>query len=102
MLDSQLFFGFPVDSTYQALLDKKSPSLLSLFIKDHPDYLYYIEERGTRYLGKKIGPRLEVSKLDLNQNHIYSLLKRLVPEYPYETIPLALFAVLDTPTSVFS
>lgn len=91
--DYQIFLGFPVNPSFQEQLKQVSIELVSTFIQDHPDYLQRIEHRGIPYLGKGIGSLVDCASVDLIQENIYSLLKRLVPDYPYQEHALILFAI---------
>jgi hypothetical protein len=93
IFDYQLFLGFPLSDIYLSQLSQLSPELCSVFIKNHSDYLHQVEIEGKIYLGKYLGPFVDFSSLELIQNNIYSLLKRLIANYPYESYPLVLLAV---------
>lgn len=91
MYSANLFLGFPVDSKYASLLD----SVKSHFIlNEEGSYLQEITHHNKRYLGKMVGNLSDLSSLELLESNIYSLLKKLIPHYPYEEIPLKLFSVL--------
>ncbi len=85
MLDHQLFLGFPLSADYQHALDPLPSSLKKMFIQMTPSpYLQQIEYERISYLGKFLGPCFELSSLNEMESHIYSLLKRLLPAYPYQ------------------
>lgn len=88
MFDSELFLGFPLHSLYEAKLEEIPHSLRIFFIQDHPDYLQQVTHDGISYLGKQLEKTIDLRTLDALEVHIFSLLKRLVPEYPYENTPL--------------
>lgn len=87
----ELFLGFHVPAEYAGKLNRVSPEVLALFIQDNPVYLRQVVIDDVVYLGKFIGKNVEVDTLSLIQNHILSLLKKLVPEYPYSEDDLLLF-----------
>jgi hypothetical protein len=94
MYDSQLFLGLPVSHSFQRELDQLPASLHEVFIQNKSSsYLQQVEYEGVRYLGKYLGSSIELVELDSSQNHIYSLLKKLIPHFPYEQNPLLLFAL---------
>lgn len=94
MFELQLFLGFPVDSVYQQKLKLLSFPEKDLFIqKGDSLYLQEIESEGVVYLGKSLGVCVEIESLNPLQIHVYSLLKRLIPDYPYEEKPLLLLAI---------
>lgn len=94
MFDHQLFLGLPLSESYQQELAKLPVSTRDAFIQSQSSlYLQQIENEGRIYLGKSLGPSVELSTLESIQAHIYSLLKKLVPHYAYEEHPLLLFAL---------
>lgn len=94
MFEYQLFLGFPLTEDYQRELSKLSPSFLDMFIQHPPSpYLQQIESEGIVYLGKSLGSSIELTSLDSQEAHIYSLLKKLVFHYPYPKHPLVLIAL---------
>lgn len=96
MYSAQLFLGFPVDKTFAMALQKANPAILAIFIQDNENYLREITWQDTRYFGKYVGKAADLNTLDMLEANIYSLLKKLVPEYPCLQVPLTLFPVLET------
>lgn len=93
MFDRELFFGFPLDPIYIKKLEKINPYLYSQFIGDSEEYLKEVNAEGLRYLGKNLGKITSIAKLELIEANIYSLLERLVPDYPYNETSLYLFSL---------
>ena len=94
MFDAALFLGFPVDMAYLKAIEAVDPNLKAYFLNcQNGDYLCEVNHEGIRYLGKFAGQISNISDLGLLQNHIYSILRRVAPHYPYETIPLVLFSL---------
>ena len=93
MLNLELFVGFPVDSLFAKELDKANSSVVSTFIQDAGDYLHDYTHNDIRYLGKRAGRNLTLTQLDLLENNIYSLLRKIVPDFPYDETPLYLFPI---------
>lgn len=89
--DYQLFLGFLLTEPFLAQFNLVSSDLKSVFI--HPQYLQLIQLEGQTYLGKYLGARVEYPALELMQANIYSLLRRLIYDYPYEQFSLVLLAV---------
>lgn len=89
-MKSQLFLGFAIDSLFSRKLDLVSPEVKNLFISEKDDYLNSFEHEGIPYLGKKLKNPLAFDDLQLQEMHIYSLLRRLVAEHPYENSSLIL------------
>jgi hypothetical protein len=103
--NTSLFLGLLVDSQFSVELDKNSKDLLSYYIKSSDEYLREVDFDGKRYLGKFIQNEEPIYQLELIETHIISLLKKLVPHYPYENSHLVLFAIpskSDNPTSPYS
>ncbi len=94
MFDSILFLGFPMSDAYQQELQLLPAVEQELFIQNQvSSYLQRIENEGIVYLGKSLGTSIELATLESIHSHIYSLLKKLVPHFPYEQHPLLLLAI---------
>jgi hypothetical protein len=93
-----LFFGFPVDERYGAALANVDPKIYHLFVDNNANstYLQLINYRDQQYLGKHLGALIECGTLELLQANIYSLLRKLVPEYSYEEVPLRLLSFIPS------
>lgn len=87
-----LFFGFPINETFQQKLEKIPEGVRALFLQGN-EYLQLIEKEGISYLGKCLGDSSDSSSLELAQAHIISLLKLLVPDHTYEQHELVLLAI---------
>lgn len=85
-----LFLGFPIGPAFEAKLAQVNPSTLALFTQGGDTYLELCETADARYLGKDLGALSDLATLELMESNIYSLLKHLVPEYPYAHHPLVL------------
>ena len=90
----QLFLGFLITPSYSDLLSCLPEAVIKSFVNPSDfNYLQEIECEGRRYLGKIIENGIDLSSLELLQANIYSLLKRLVSDYPYENQSLVLFPI---------
>lgn len=89
----ELFLGFPVDDLFALQLENANHNLVKEFTKENDQYLSEIRYKEMRYIGKKAGSIATLSQLELLQENIYSLLKRLVPNFPYEESPLYLLSL---------
>ncbi len=75
-------------------LKRVDAKLAALFIRnDTEDYLREIIHQDCHYLGKFAGEVSDCHHLRLLEVNIYSLLKKIVPGYPCEGVPLQLFPV---------
>lgn len=93
MFEYSLFFGFPLaDDAYRQELEK-IPSHVRLLFMQGGEYLELVVDNQISYLGKRLGDCIDGSSLDLLQDHIISLLKRLVPSYQYNKNDLVLLAI---------
>lgn len=96
MFTHQLFLGLPVSVSYGNQLGLLPKSLRDAFIQqDSSDYLRQIESDGVTYLGKCVESPLVMDALESMETHIISLLKMLIPDYPYHEHPLVLLALMD-------
>jgi hypothetical protein len=95
MYNARLFLGFPKEHELNFALQKINPALLSAFIQGDENYLKEIVYEKKKYLGKYISNPADLQTLELLQENIYSLLKRLIPDYPYQNTPLSLLPILE-------
>lgn len=93
MPDYQLFYGIPVDKLLSEELTKINPTLKAIFIQSNSDYLQEITFKDKKYLGKFVGKICSLQSLELFENNIYSLLDKIVPEYPFRQQPIVLFPI---------
>jgi len=94
MFETVLFLGIPLSSSYQLLLDQLPLAERELFISSSDSsYLQKVENNGGEYLGKYLEQPVDMSTLELSNAHVYSLLKKLIPHFPYEDHPLFLLAL---------
>lgn len=91
MFETQLFLGFPVDKLYATELDKVNPNLLSQYVNESDDYLKEIIHNEIRFFGKNLGKIITLPQMELFETNIYSILSKLVPDYPYDETPLYIF-----------
>lgn len=91
MFSLEMFLGFPMDAAFGEALERLDPQVAALFIRDDDHYLKQVVDEDVSYLGKFVGSVCDSATLDLMEKNIYSLLKKLVPDYPYEAVPLILF-----------
>lgn len=94
MFEYRLFFGFQLDDVCRSDLNKLPKAIKVLFILNgNSDYLQEIEVRGNSYLGKFLNECTEIPSLDLIGKNVLSLLKRLLPDCPYDENSLVLLTV---------
>ena len=91
MSDQRLFLGLPLNESYHRELKKIPLPVKETFIQEQPsDYLQQIEKEGVFYLGKSMDSPYDMASIDAFETHVYSLLKKLIPDYPYDQHPLLL------------
>lgn len=90
-----LFLGFLIDSSFQKELSKLESPLKSLFIQKNHDYLTEYSFKEKQFLGRFIGKSIDLSHFELSSTNIYSLLKKIVPNYPYDQSELWLIPVIE-------
>lgn len=93
--EAHLFLGFPIDDDFDQHLKKVDTQLLEHYVGNGDDYLKEVFFHNTRYLGKFAGRGSHLADLDLLEENIYSLLKKIVPQYPYEETSLVLFPATE-------
>jgi hypothetical protein len=94
MYEAGLFLGFLVTEEYESVLKSADPKVLAYFIHNDGPYLQEITQENQKYLGKSIGGKIVLEELELLQENIYSLLKKLEPNYPYSQ-PLVILPLLS-------
>ena len=95
MTKAALFLGIPLDEVCVAALNALDPAFKQLYIQDEATCLNEIIHQEQRYLGKKILQAESLAALELVQDNIYSLLKKLLPGYPFSEIHLQLLPILE-------
>lgn len=95
MYTAELFLGFPIDLLFAEKLTALDPGYRALFIQDNAIYLREITYNNIRYIGKVAGKVSELTALDLLEANIFSLLKKLVDDYPYQKNSLHLFPLFE-------
>lgn len=102
MTKSNLFLGFPIDSSFDQLIKQLNPHIINFFIgsnrsnglNEEYEYLTKITHQDVHYLGKYVGQLCDIETLELVENNIFSLLKKIVPNYPYSESQLLLFPII--------
>lgn len=95
-IEVELFFGFPLNEQFLEALQNMDKRLYDLYVQKGDAYLQRFEYEGRSYLGKPVGSISEISTLELLQLNIYSLLKKLVPDFPFDLTPLQLIPIVNT------
>lgn len=103
MFEPRLYLGFLLDPLYENQLNQQNSNLVKQFVvSEHlsgscfPEpFLLKKTKDGVVFLGKYIGEGATLSEIELLEAHIYSLLKKLVPGFPYSETTLYIFPVLD-------
>jgi hypothetical protein len=80
----KLFLGFLVNNELADNLNRINPNLLALFIQNEDNYLKEIIIQNKRYIGKSIEKAIDLPSLELLQLNIYSILKKMLPDYSFE------------------
>lgn len=94
MHDSSLFLGYPLSESYLSQLENLPSPLIEAFIQNQrSEYLQKIEHDGVFYLGKCLESPFDLKDADSLQANLLSLLKKLVPDYPYDQNPIVLIAL---------
>ena len=95
ILDLKLFFGFEVEASLEDALSKANSHAVQLFINNSSEYLHEVFHNGNRYIGKFIGEISSPSELELLQANIYSITKKLVPNYDFNLNPAVLLVTTE-------
>ncbi len=91
----QLFLGAPIEGAFASVFNCANPDLLLTFVKNDSDYLSTIVYGPKTYLGKSLGVIYELAQLELSEAHLRSLVKKLFPDFPSESLTLYLIPIPD-------
>lgn len=95
MFEYCLFFAFRLNEQDRNALNKVPNLVKDLFISNRSsDYLQVIEVDGNFYLGKFLAECFSSAALETIGKNIHSLIKRLLPGYPFDESSLILLSVL--------
>lgn len=94
IIPSRLFFGFLAEGVFAAKLSLVADDLKSFIIQNQDPYLYRISHEGKVYLGKYVESELTITDLQLVESNIFSLLRKLLPDYPYRDVELFLIPII--------
>lgn len=83
-----IFLGFPIDPLYKEQLEKVNPARRGFILEEG---LEEISHEGLIYLGRTVGEKVTLCEISLLEAHIFSLLKKLVQNFPYDETALYLF-----------
>lgn len=98
MFDLVMFLGFPLQADFAQASAHLDPKLTRLFTAQNEEYLREVVYQNEVYWGKSIGEICDVDKLELLEKNVYSLLKKIVPDYPYGNTCLYLFPLVAKAT----
>ena len=93
MFETALFLGLAIDEPLKKTLDKLNPHMKQLFIQNGSEYLHCTDRDGCDFLGKRLDKVQEISRFELLEANIKSLIKKLAPDYPLDERELTLFPV---------
>lgn len=93
MKQYELFFGFCLDEAFMKDLAKANPYQVSIFLGPKSEHLAVREAHGKRWAGKVLEPNCSTENLDVLQEHITSIARKLVPTAQFKTRPALLLAV---------
>lgn len=82
--------GALLQGSFKRAFDGVNPALLATFVKEDESYLCQMPCGDQLFIGKFVGVAAEIPQLELSAEHLRSLLKRILPEFPVESLPLYL------------
>lgn len=94
IVPSRLFFGFLVEDSFARQLALVADDLKNFIVQNEDPYLHKISHEGKVYLGKYVESELNLAALQLVETNIFSLLKKLIPDYPYRDSELFLIPII--------
>lgn len=89
-----LFLGYCTSPDLDQALSSVDPRKVDLFIQgENAQCLSEVVYCGERYIGKFANQISSVEHLALLETNIFSILKKLVPAFPFEDVQLLLFPI---------
>lgn len=89
-----LFFGFFLDENLQTKIKEINPYQENLFLNDQTgNYLQGLVYDNQNLIGKWIGSITTLQQLKLLENHIYSILAKVIPTFDAKNYPLMIIPV---------
>ena len=88
----ELFLGYPLTESLKEKIEKIDSRLYSMFINDSGPYLKLIDQEDQLFLGKQVGTFTDMPKMKLFEANIYSILAKIIPDFPFKNESLLLFA----------
>lgn len=95
MFFAKLFMGVAVEGSFASQFSAANPQLVALFLNPEREYLLEIKHEGKIYLGKTVSTSTDLASLGQIEANIVSLLKKIVPDYPYDDMELVLFPLVE-------
>lgn len=77
-----LFLGFPLQNSIEKCISHLGRDEHSLIL---------VKKQGGVFLGKKLGNSIDCEGLHNAEANIYSLLNKLIPDFPFQETSLVLF-----------
>lgn len=93
-MEERLLLGILQETSLNQHLEKSNPYLVSYFTEGK-DYLQKFSVKGKSYLGKPLPSQATLEHIYAMETHILSLLKKIVPSYPFTSNPLVLLSEID-------
>ncbi|MBA3602871.1 MAG: hypothetical protein H0W50_04355 [Parachlamydiaceae bacterium] len=84
-----------MNSLYRKFLLSVEQPLIDIYFQPNGNYLKEVTFQNECYFGCHLPSPTDISQLELLELHIFSLLKRLIPNYPYDSSSLVLFPVVE-------
>lgn len=91
-----LFLGFPVTEELAAQIDSLPAKQRDLYIQPSGEYLTEVSIETGHFFGKPCGKLARREDLILLEENIYSLLEKILPNYPFRETPLTLFPLVSS------
>lgn len=89
---AELFLGFPLTESLMNKIQGLDPRAFDMYVNEKGPYLKKIEYGNQSFLGKSVGSSADIAKIKLLEANIFSILAKILPDYPFKNDPLLLFA----------
>lgn len=91
----KLFVGLPFSGEVALFLEKLPPEIYALYFHSYESYLHVQSVDGRSYIGKEAPHPISLEQLSQLKENIFSILKKVIPDYSVSHQSLKLIGFLD-------
>lgn len=92
MQDVHVFIGMPLEGLFLATYEAVPAQKRALFVGKDETSLREIQYQDKKYVGRFVPAMSSITDLEMIEQNVFSVLKRLTPEFHFDETPLILFS----------